>query len=159
MPINRLQLAVLIGAALIGVLIFFLPHQSSEVQTSVAAVGSDENRMIDSAVALVNGADPMAGIMLLREVLKENPENSRAQFQMGVFSMRSQQYSKAVERFSKVLEIDPDAHEAMLLLGHAHANSGNREEAIKNFETYKTHLSAPAEIAEIDGYINELKNN
>ena len=44
---------------------------------------------------------PMQGIMLLREVVEKNP-GANAQFNLGILSVRSGQYDKALERFSKV---------------------------------------------------------
>ena len=40
----------------------------------------------------------MQGIMMLREVLEEDPKNELALFNMGMLSIQSGQYDKAVER-------------------------------------------------------------
>ncbi|MEM8566688.1 MAG: peptidase, partial [Bacteroidota bacterium] len=51
------------------------------------------------AMTLVSSSNPMQGILMLREILQEDPDNEQATFNLGVLSMQSGQYEKAVERF------------------------------------------------------------
>lgn len=155
---KQLQLAVVGAAVLIGVLIFFAPRQTTEGNVEKEPL-SDLDLKVDSAVSLVSGSNPMAGIMLLREVLNEDPKHVPALYQLGVFSMQSRQFDKAVERFLQVLSIDPEKHEAHFFLGQAYAALGNKEEAVKRFEKYKTFLTLKSDIEEVEGYIKELKQN
>src|SRR5690606_13006918 len=60
--------------------------------------------------AIVNkGGAPMQGIAMLMEVVKEDPQNLKANMSLGMFSMRSRQFDKAVNRFKTVIEIQPSA--------------------------------------------------
>jgi tetratricopeptide (TPR) repeat protein len=77
------------------------------------------------------GKDPMKGIFLLREVVAEEPDNIDAQMNLGFFSMQSGQFEKAVDRFRKVLEIDPSLGEVRIYLSEALDAAGNREDALK----------------------------
>ena len=59
-------------------------------------------------VAYVSGtSNPMQGIQLLREVVEKDPENINANMNLGLFSMKSGQFAKAVNRFKTVIAKDP----------------------------------------------------
>jgi tetratricopeptide (TPR) repeat protein len=64
--------------------------------------------------------NPMQGIMMLREVVKENPEHENAHFNRGILSMRSGQYEKATERFEKVLSVNPARKELYVFIGRSY---------------------------------------
>jgi tetratricopeptide (TPR) repeat protein len=111
-------------------------------------------------VAYVEGsADPMKGIMLLREVLAKDSNNIDAHINLGFFSIQSGQYEKAIDRFDKVLEIDKDFIPAYLYKGEAYAAMGNKEMAIESLEKYKSFNTNKYIIEEIDKYIKEIKTN
>ena len=70
---------------------------------------------------------------------------------------KSGQYEKAVERFEKVLSINPGRKEVYLLTGRAYMLLGNNAKAKENFERLKKETSDPALTAQADNYINQLK--
>jgi tetratricopeptide (TPR) repeat protein len=113
---------------------------------------------INLANCYVEGSsNPMKGIEILREVLQNDSNNIAAQFKMGIFAVRSQQLNKAVERFKKVLSLDPNHAEAMLYLGECYANLGNKTEALKYLEQFKNISNDAIINAEVDDFINKLK--
>jgi len=114
----------------------------------------------DLGVCYAEGtANPMQGIMMLREVVAENPEHENAQFNLGVLSMRSGQYEKAVERFQKVLAINPQRKEMYLMTGRAYMMAGNNTKAAENFEKLKKETADAALVAQANNYINQLSNH
>ncbi|MEM9022953.1 MAG: tetratricopeptide repeat protein [Bacteroidota bacterium] len=115
------------------------------------------DQQIDSAIALVTGANPMAGIRLLREVLTEDSNNLRAHFELGKFSIQSGQYAKARERFKRVLEIDPTFAEAYPHLAQVAIIEEDTAEAIQYFEQYKAAQPDSMVRREVQTYIDELK--
>jgi len=59
-------------------------------------------------IAYVNGAGmPMQGIALLLKVVEQEPKNVTANLNLGMFSMKSGQYAKAVDRFKTVIAVKP----------------------------------------------------
>ena len=66
---------------------------------------------------------PMKGIGLIREVVEKNPDNTYAQYMLGVGSFVSGQWPKAIERFEKVLTLEPQNIEVILRLADAYAVS------------------------------------
>jgi tetratricopeptide (TPR) repeat protein len=81
------------------------------------------------AMTYVSTPNPMQGIMLLREVLQQDPTNELALFNLGMLSMRSGQYGKAVERFRQILVTNPDNRKARFYLGVSLVETGQKAEA------------------------------
>lgn len=103
------------------------------------------------------GSNPMKGIMLLREVVAKNPDHEMAQYNLGILSVQSGQLEKAVERFEKVVQLNPKRAEARFLLARTYADLGRKEEALKNFRIVKEEVKDPQLNAEIDNIIKQIK--
>lgn len=104
-------------------------------------------------------ATPMQGILMLRDVVKENPNHENAQLNLGFLSIRSGQYDKAIERLNTVLKINPARIDAYIFLGQTYLQMGDKNKAIENFEKFKSLSSDDKMIAEVSAYIVELKNS
>jgi len=81
--------------------------------------------------------NPMEGILLLREVLEENPNYIEALFSLGEFSMFTQQYDKAIKRFESILKVKPDHIESLIYLGDSQAATGNKKAAVSAYNKAK----------------------
>ena len=101
-------------------------------------------------------AEPMKGISLLKEVEKTDSNNVNLQLNFAFFSEKSGQWDKAVARFEKVLKIQPDFIEAYLHLADAYQQKGDRANAIKSLEKYKSVVDDVTIKAEVQEYINKL---
>ena len=111
------------------------------------------------AACYVEGtAQPMDGITMLQAVVAENPAHVNAHLQLGLFSLKSGQYDKAVMRFQKVLELDPQNIEIYLYLAHAFDQAGNKQGTIQSLEKYASLTDDLTVKAEIQETINQLKN-
>jgi len=108
-------------------------------------------------VAYVNGgAMPMQGIALLLDVVKKDPKNHEALLNLGMFSMKSGQFEKAVERF-KTLIAQKEEVEPYFYLAESYKQLGKKEEAIAAYERCKELMGDPVAGQRIDEYIKELK--
>ena len=58
----------------------------------------------------------MKGILQMRSLSEKYPENADLQWNMGLFSIQSGQYEKAVARFEKVINIDAQRLDAYMQL-------------------------------------------
>jgi predicted Zn-dependent protease len=112
--------------------------------------------MVESAG--LTGQPPMQGIGLLREVVAADSTHINAQLNLGYFAIQSAQFDKAIARFETVKRIKPDFIEVHLYIADTYEKMGNNKEAIKNLEVYKSKLSDPVLVVEVDKYINELKS-
>ncbi len=109
--------------------------------------------------ASLTGQAPMKGIGLLREVVAKDSTHINAQLNLGYFAIQSGQFDKAIARFELVKRVKPDFIEVNLYIADTYEKMGNKKEAIKNLEVYKSKLNDPVLVVEVDNYINELKNS
>ena len=75
---------------------------------------------IQAALSNIQDADnpqsQMKGILQMRSLSEKYPENADLQWNMGLFSIQSGQYEKAVTRFEKVLNLDAKRLDAYMQL-------------------------------------------
>lgn len=77
---------------------------------------------------------PMQGVMQIRDLANEHPESIKAQYTLGLMSMNTGQFEKAVERFEKVLALDPNDITAYRLKGRSHLEMGDTTAAAASFD-------------------------
>jgi tetratricopeptide (TPR) repeat protein len=104
-----------------------------------------------------SGAPPMQGIRMLREVAQEDPKNEFALFSLGMLSIQSTQYDRAVEWLTKLIEVNPNHIQGQVFLGVALANAGEKDKARAQFEKARKMTTDPSVIASIDSYLKDLK--
>ena len=108
-------------------------------------------------VAYVSGTpNPMQGITLLLEVVKQDPKNAKANLNLGLFSIKSGQFDKAVNRFKTVLEVKPTP-DAWFYLASAYENLGQKDDAIAAYEKSKELAADPNLSRYVDSKVLELK--
>jgi tetratricopeptide (TPR) repeat protein len=121
---------------------------------------NDNSLKLKAGATYVEGSiDPMKGIALLREVIKEDPTNVSALILLGRFSIMSGQFEKAKERLDQVLTLQPNNAEAIFFMAITQQGLGKNDKAIELFEACKKLVSNPDFDKEIDGYIKDLKTN
>ena len=78
------------------------------------------NEQIQAALSNIQDSDnpqsQMKGILQMRSLSEKYPENADLQWNMGLFSIQSGQYEKAVTRFEKVINIDAQRLDAYMQL-------------------------------------------
>ena len=76
----------------------------------------------------------MEGILILKELADAQEPNINATFLLAQFSVTSGQLDKAVERYTQVLELDPNHIDATWELAMLNMKMGDLEEAVSRFE-------------------------
>lgn len=147
-----------------------LSNDSSLVQTAVANAQTAFEKVIAInpsnleaknalAICIIQGEnDVMKGVGLLKEVIEKDSNNVQALYTLGMLSVQSGQMDKAVERFEKLVTIQPFNPENYFYLGEVYAKTGQKEKAIKTYETCKTLLKDKEAKKEIESIISKLKN-
>jgi tetratricopeptide (TPR) repeat protein len=131
-----------------------LAIQSYEQATALDANNLDAKTGLGAA--MVTGTNnPMAGIALLREVVAKDPKNIQANKTLGLFSLQSRQFDKAIERFKTVVELKPDA-ESYFYLATGYENIGLKNEAIAAFQKSKELAADPTLSQFIERRVEEL---
>jgi lipopolysaccharide biosynthesis regulator YciM len=160
MGLKRPQLLALLGALVVVVLLVVMPRIPSGKQAAkVNAMNPAEVKMAE-AIALVQGQDPMRGIMMLREVLEEDPNNAEAHWHLGLFSIQSGQYEKALDRFRKVRELDEAGFpDVWFYLGRTYATLDSTDQAIACLKKYRTLTQDTVILNGVDRFLHELEGN
>lgn len=128
-------------------------------QKALELNGSSLDAKTGLGVAYISGTpNPMQGIQLLLGVVKEDPENIKANMNLGLFSIKSGQYDKAVGRFKTVVAKKPDP-EAWFYLATSYESLKMKKEAIAAYEKSKELAADPNLTKFIDGKILELRKN
>jgi tetratricopeptide (TPR) repeat protein len=104
-----------------------------------------------------SGGPPMQGIRMLREVATDDPKNEFALFNLGMLSIQSTQYDRAVDWLTKLVEVNPQHLQGQVFLGVALVNAGEKEKARTQFEKARKMTTDPAVHATIDSYLKDLK--
>ena len=110
-----------------------------------------------SGITDPDGGSPMQGIMLLLDVVKQDPKNRNANLSLGLFAMKSGQYEKAVARFKTIIAQKAEV-EPYFYLAESYKQLGQKKEAIDAYQKCKEMMPDPAFNQRIDEYIKELKN-
>ena len=139
MKLKKGQVALLVAAAGVLVALLLLDRKpSSSADDAIEAVQSMEADTtmsdVDRAVALVNGPNPMEGVMQLRAMAEADPPNVDAVVWLGLLSVQSGQMDKARERFSQVLNLEPAHFEATFQLALLDMEEKAFDRAIAGFE-------------------------
>lgn len=104
---------------------------------------------------VTEGKNPMQGIQLLLSVVKTDPKNLNANMNLGLFSMKSGQFNKAVNRFKTVIEVK-ETPEAYFYLGTSYENLGAKQDAIIAYTKSKELAADPGLTKFVDQKIKEL---
>ena len=84
---------------------------------------------------LLAGSDNVDdAINVLKELQKDSPEDIAVVLQMGTFYGSEEEHEKAVEMYTKVLEMEPENKVALRLRGDAYLSLGKHAEAIADLE-------------------------
>lgn len=104
------------------------------------------------------GKTPMEGILLIREVADKNPKDIYAQYTLGMGSMMSGQWDKAIERFEIIHQLEPNNLEPIFLLADVNERKNDKEKAIYWYKKLRTLIDDPEIVKEVDKRITDLKN-
>ncbi len=111
-----------------------------------------------AGITIVNGMGaPMDGIAMLVDVVNKDPKNLKALMQLGLFSVKSGQFERAIDRFKSVIELRKTS-EAYFYLATAYENLDRKEEAIEAYLDSKRIAANPTLSKFIDRKVAELKN-
>ena len=129
------QIILIALSVLLVVLFLFMPEQPLETTNNIKA-------RVEKAIRAVQSEDPMSGIQDLLTIVKEDSTQLDAQYYLGLFSIKSGQFEKAVNRFEKVitfvgLKKYPDARYQLSVCLEA---LGKTEASLEQLEVYMTEI-------------------
>lgn len=149
------QIVLIALSVLLVVLFLFMPKQPLETTNSIKAnansqettepaqtVSASIKDRVEKAIRAVQSEDPMSGIQELLSIVRQDSTQLDAQYYLGLFSIQTGQFEKAVNRFEKVitfvgLKKYPDAR---YQLSMCLEKLGKTEAAIEQLELYLTEI-------------------
>jgi outer membrane protein len=89
----------------------------------------NEDAKLELGLAMVeSGIYGMQGILKIREVADQNPNNTEALFHLGKYSLDTRQNDNAAKRFKQILAVQPNDVRAKYYLGLTEQRLGNSAE-------------------------------
>tara|TARA_B100001113_G_scaffold320017_1_gene289039 strand:+ start:972 stop:1430 length:459 start_codon:yes stop_codon:yes gene_type:complete len=132
---KKIQTLIVLFALLVIGFLYQLPtsviktkKNQDEIQSAVS---------VEKALALLEGANPMEGVFMFREILENDPKNTEALYYLGVLSNQTGQYKNAIERFNQLITIDSSDKRAYLQLGISNHQLGYTKKADSLFRIVK----------------------
>jgi Flp pilus assembly protein TadD len=116
---------VAISLSLILTICIYISSVRTKISSQSVMVTNVAEKIQNAFSNIENSDSPeaqMKGILQMRSLSQEYPENIDLQWSMGIFSMQSGQFKKAVERFKNVLNIDSNRQEANMQLAICYKN-------------------------------------
>lgn len=101
----------------------------------------------------------MQGVLLYREVVEEDPDHIQANFELGVLSIRSSQWDKALQRFNTVINAEPDFIDAYILKAQSLVGLNQPQEAIAVLETARTKARSQETLNALDEIKKSILKN
>ena len=144
------QIILIALSVLLVVLFLFMPEQPLETTNNIKA-------RVEKAIRAVQSEDPMSGIQDLLTIVEEDSTQLDAQYYLGLFSIKSGQFEKAVNRFEKVitfvgLKKYPDAR---YQLSVCLEELGKTEASLEQLEIYLTEID-PSETEKKEAVQKEI---
>lgn len=166
------QILAIFGAVALVVMVYFASRTPSEsvldtAKTEAAPAPESEatetltvDQKVAKAVEIIEGGTepPMQAVVLLREAIAEDSNNVAANYWLGEFSVMSGQHEKAIGRYKKVLQLQPDNTDVCAKLAMAYKNAGKPEEGIAVIETFLSTHPQKEITEQLTSVLNELKN-
>ena len=127
---------------------------------ALATTPNDPDLLTWEAISYFSTAEaPMEGVLKMRDVLKKYPDHKPALLNMGMLSMQSGQFIKAVPHFERLIQLDSVNTEYRFYLGVSLAESGKKAAAIPHLE-FVSKKETNAEIKHsVDDYLSQLRSN
>lgn len=101
--------------------------------------------------------EAMKGVMMIREVAERDPHNMYAQMMLGQGALMTKQFDRAIERFKKVVDHQPNNLEALINLAEVYEQKGDKQSAIEWYEKSKPLISNEEIVREVNKRIELLK--
>jgi len=137
----------------------YLLQRSIESFSNASSIDTtNESATIKLAETYIDGTNNiMAGVTLLLDVVKRNPENISANLILGRLAVVSGQYDKAITRLTGILDREPENVEALFYIAGAFEKTGQKQKAISYYKICQKLVKNPAINQQIDNYLKNLK--
>ena len=161
--VSKYQVFTVVMALCLTVIIYWMPKTPlANSNSSVDNITSPTDATLtNEAIELVlNGEQPMKGIVMLREALDKDSSNKSALLALGLFSIQSGQFDKATDRFTsiKYSEANYTLTDDISYIAKSYQDKGIMMETIQSIENFKTLQEGNQKLIELlNSIIKEFK--
>lgn len=136
----------------------FAIKQAVKAFKKAIEINPDETQhQINLALTYVESEQPMRGIVKLKELSQQKPENTAVLMALGQLSIRSGQYDKAIERYEVVVKLEPNNVKAHYALAQMYQSLGKNQKAVNSYNKCLS-LSEDGKLkSDIEQIIKKLK--
>ena len=124
---NSKQIQLFILASAIGLVYFIYQLPTSVIENKNSKEEIQKAVSVEQALTLIEGANPMEGVFMLRDIVENNPQDTEALYYLGVLSNQTGQHENAAKRFNQLITIDSSDKRAYLQLGISNYQLGNKD--------------------------------
>lgn len=159
MSVLKYQWILWLSCLALGLFIFFLPHQPSQLkanQNILKGQDSSENS-VRRAVELMGSEQPMQGIQMLKKIVEKDPKNTEALYQLAFFSLQSGQVDKAIQRFQQIQAVDSSKTDVLYYLSGIYMEQGQYKKALEYLEKFKSKNKDEKIVSDVEAAIQEVK--
>ena len=113
---------------------YAIQKSRTALESAISMNTENIDNQINLALSFVDNPieeNPMKGILMLVDLNKKNPDSVPVLYQLGRLALGTNQLDKAVERLSRVVELDPENKNAHCLLYEVYSQKGETEKANK----------------------------
>lgn len=116
---------------------FCMEKAIQSFESAISVAPEDQTHKVNLGLCYVEGgAQPMKGIMIIRDVAEKHPENALAGITLGKLSLRTGQYDKAIQRLETVLKTNPNQADAHYWLGLTYQAMNNNPQMTLHFKKF-----------------------
>jgi tetratricopeptide (TPR) repeat protein len=135
---------------------------ATKVISLLQPVSREQPNDLDVQCALadcyVNATEaPMNGISILRDIVAKDSTNEKALYLLGVFSVKSGQTDKAIDRFERLVRLYPANMKYSLYLAQLFSDHGDPGKARETLITAKKYAVRKSAQDSLNNIINQLK--
>lgn len=112
-----------------NLLLIILLASCSETKTT--------NELLSEAQSFILKEDPRSAIIVLKNILKIEPQNGEARYKLGEAYLLQGDTSSSMKELNKALELNHQSDELFLLLAKSNLNMGNSEKSIELLTKHK----------------------
>ena len=93
---NSKQIQLFILASAIGLVYFIYQLPTSVIENKNSKEEIQKAVSVEQALTLIEGANPMEGVFMLRDIVENNPQDTEALYYLGVLSNQTGQHENCL---------------------------------------------------------------
>ncbi len=125
---------------------------------TVFDLGAKDKVKVELGKQKLYGGKYRSALNLFKEVLNENPTDGTSLYYCAECFYKLGEYEKALDLLKKGKESPNPKHENFYLLGLIYMSNGKLDEALVEFNTYKSKVGTKDELEDVSVYISQCNN-